>query len=366
LPGYQANLPQQNYYQGIIQENTNLESDGKKALSEQESAKAVDESFRNRPYFQINSSSEAMQKLHTIADKSDAIMHGENTNTTTCSLKPKQCQYLWQEKTCITKKSDAINNCTTLIEQDCEQKASVCLLSTTDHCEEYKQTYLCPENKCTDNELVCGSESFCLDGNCNNPTSVPADENEFKKGMSALSAVSDASSSFNEKRNIIFQGQRMECSMDFAGAKNCCRDSGWGIDLNLMHCKDGEKVLGKSKEKKLTVATGIYCAKRKKFPGGSICVSKHKTYCVFSSKLARIVQEQGRRNQLGIGFGNGNSTNCSGITPEQMQLIQFERIDFSEFYEDVQHKINHPDQQKTTSAISQRVQDFYNQGIAHE
>ena len=74
---------------------------------------------------------------------------------------------------------------------------------------------------------------------------------------------------------------------------------------------------------------------------------------------------QGRRAQLGIGFGKGKYSNCSGITPEQMQLIKFENINFSEFYEEIQHKLKSPNTQQTISQISQRLKDFYNQGDTH-
>lgn len=132
--------------------------------------------------------------------------------------------------------------------------------------------------------------------------------------------------------------------------------------LELAQCSDAEKKLGKARENKLVVPTGEYCFKRKKLPIGSVCVDHHQTYCVFQSKLARMVQVQGRRDQLHIGFGQNKYSNCSGITPEQLQLIHFEAIDFSEFYEEVKNKQKQPDYQQTANGISQRLNQFYNQG----
>jgi len=548
FPGFEPNLPQEQYYQGVTQQGTQLESDAQKVQSTNEASVAVKESFNQLPYYQINTNSENMQRLNQIAEHGDDIMRGNTTDKTTCSLKPQQCQYLWQEKTCLTSKnsgplscsqklninlvpyktesynlylrgnlmnrpysirvnlpktntckqgvspcytiykdakeappiqlptdcamikislvdnkgyvlvketatcanhslllsvgkcilgycqvpyahtvtltleiyrgeeswdnqcislenkekegfchikealtctepnetrvigdipytrlcwkkkavyecgSQKVDSCQLLIDQRCEQTHSTCIEEASAQCVTYQQSYQCPMNQCTDNQLICGNDAFCLDGNCSSHEYSPSDETDFKKAMSALSAASEASKDFDGKSQFIFKGQMLECSDDIAGIKNCCRDSGWGIDLNLMHCSDSEKQLGKAKENKLVVATGKYCKKRVKFPGGSICTSTHKTYCVFQSKLARIVQEQGRRNQLHIGFGSGKHSNCSGITPEQLQLIHFESIDFSEFYQDIQNKQKQPDYQQTTSGISKRLQEFYQQG----
>ena len=212
------------------------------------------------------------------------------------------------------------------------------------------------------NEIMSGEDAFCLDGDCSTHEYESSTDADFKKAIASLSAAAEASKEFDDNAQLIFKGQKMECSDDMAGFKNCCRDSGWGIDLNLSHCSDSEKQLGKAKENKLVVATGKYCYKRKRFPGGSICISTHKTYCVFQSKLARIVQVQGRYQQLHIDFGQGQYSNCSGLTPQQLQLVHFESIDFSEFYQDIQNRQKQPDVQQINTQISQRFKDFYQQG----
>lgn len=549
IPGYQANLPQEHYYGGVTQKHTHLESDAQSEMLTNTMGKEVVEGFSQRPSYRINPNSESMQKLDQIAEHGDAIMRGENTEKTTCTLKPQECQYTWQEKTCLSSKETGIlhcakhlrlevvpyktenyslylrhrgrkystytisidlnqmdtctqgqSTCYTLyqgsqvasaivfpeqctsvkisitdkkglvvvektvsctdktlslkigqcrfgrcnvpythtvsmtvesnqsqeywdnqcqhLEQKtkegfchvseplsciepnqtrvinevpftracwkerasyscggqgentcdstqldrCEQSASVCVKETDGRCMTYQQTYQCPLNQCTENELICGQDAFCLEGDCSTHTYNPSDENEFKKAMSSLSAVADASKTFNGNANYLFQGQKMECSDLMLNVANCCRDEGWGIDLNLAHCSDEEKKLGTNRENKLAVPTGRYCYKRKKFPGGSVCVEHHQTFCVFQSKLARIVQEQGRRNQLGISFGYGQYSNCSGITPQQMQLIQFEHIDFSEFYQDIKGRMKEPDYQQTANGISERLKGFYSQG----
>ena len=268
----------------------------------------------------------------------------------------------WKEQATYECGAKGSNTCDALLTEGCEQSASACLKEEGGHCVTYQQTWQCPLNQCTDNQLICGEDAFCLDGNCSSHEYAPSSDEDFKKGIAALSAVNGASKDFDGKGNFIFKGEMLECSRAMLDAKNCCREKGWGIDMNLFHCTDGEKKLGKARENNLVVATGEYCAKRKKWPGGSKCVDHHQTYCVFQSKLARMVQEQGRRNQLGIGFGQGQDSNCSGITPEQLSLINFEAIDFSEFYAEIKNKQKDPDYQKTANGISERVTNYYNHG----
>jgi conjugal transfer mating pair stabilization protein TraN len=100
----------------------------------------------------------------------------------------------------------------------------------------------------------------------------------------------------------------MRCRKAFAGFSNCCKDSGWGQSAGLAACDDEEKAIGKAKAKKITVSVGERCDR--KVLGA--CIQKSQVYCVFDGKLARIIQEQGRRDQLGVKFGSGDSPNCRG------------------------------------------------------
>jgi len=76
-------------------------------------------------------------------------------------------------------------------------------------------------------------------------------------------------------------------------------------------------------------------------------------YCVFGGKLARIIQEQGRRDQLHVSFGSGSSPDCRGITVPELQSIDFDKINFADFYEDLLHNQRIPD----TGSMVQQVKD---------
>jgi conjugal transfer mating pair stabilization protein TraN len=58
-----------------------------------------------------------------------------------------------------------------------------------------------------------------------------------------------------------------------------------------------------------------------------------RSYCQFDSKLAQIVQQQGRNGQLHIGFGGASSPDCRGLRLKN-QRIDFNKLDFTNFMED--------------------------------
>lgn len=148
-----------------------------------------------------------------------------------------------------------------------------------------------------------------------------------------------------------FTGKPVECRMAIAGFNNCCKDSGWGQGIGLAHCDSEEKALGKAKEKLLTVYVGTYCSKKVL----GVCLQKKKAYCQFDSKLAQIVQAQGRKGQLGIGFGSGKHPDCRGITVEELQALRFDRMDFSNFYSDLNAGTTIPSDSELAERVKEQV-----------
>ena len=112
---------------------------------------------------------------------------------------------------------------------------------------------------------------------------------------------------------------------------NCCSMSGWFTSW----CKTEEKELKKRKSSRTCHEIGEYCSKKINLGFTKICVQKKKSYCCFSSKLARILQEQGRP-MVPKGWGSPESPDCSGFLPEELSKIDFSRIDFSEYLSDIQ------------------------------
>ena len=57
---------------------------------------------------------------------------------------------------------------------------------------------------------------------------------------------------------------------------------------------------------------------------------EYNSYCCFNSPLSRILQVQ-IRQQLKLGWGSAEHPDCSGITPETLQAVDWNRIDLGEW-----------------------------------
>jgi hypothetical protein len=89
------------------------------------------------------------------------------------------------------------------------------------------------------------------------------------------------------------------------------------------------------------------------------CVQKTEKYCCFNTKLARIIHEQGRPQLKSFGPNGGWGTpelpNCRGFLAEEFQMLDFSKMDLSEYYEDIKSKVSKNVQQN----VGDRVQQYY-------
>lgn len=60
--------------------------------------------------------------------------------------------------------------------------------------------------------------------------------------------------------------------------------------------------------------------------------------CVFNSRLAKLINIQGSKSQLGISWGLPQAPNCSGFTQVQIAQLDFSKMDFGEIIADVMPK----------------------------
>lgn len=232
----------------------------------------------------------------------------------------------------------------------CTQASKSCTEYTSGYCSHESVTYQCQKTY-SSGGLVCGGQYFCQSGDCSDTDG--AGDSGFDTAVAKLAGLASAGDDVvNDQINIkAFTGEAMSCRKAFAGFSNCCKDSGWGSDAGLANCNSDEMALGKAKAKKVTVSVGDLCDHQVL----GVCIQKSQVYCVFGGKLARIIQEQGRRDQLGIGFGSGDSPNCSGITVPQLQGIDFDLINFADFYEDLMNNQKIPDTNTMVSQIKDRI-----------
>lgn len=226
-----------------------------------------------------------------------------------------------------------------------------CKVSILGQCLVYDVGLVCEEQKCESRNLVCGETSFCLDGDC---YEGEGEENEnAAESLAGLAALGAVAEDFSEDNVMIFTGKGAQCDKKPMGLSDCCSDDGWGNDIGLTDCSAEEKGLLQAKQDGLTIGLGEYCAEKVL----GVCIRKKKSYCQFDSKMARIIQEQGKV-QLGIGFGTKKDPICTGITTEQMQKLDFSIIDFSDFYEDMESNMNLPDMDLIQDSIKDKFTDM--------
>ena len=128
--------------------------------------------------------------------------------------------------------------------------------------------------------------------------------------------------------------------------------------MGLGNCSAEEQKLAEERNADNTHYLGKYCSKRAFF---GVCIRRSRAWCVFGSKLGRILQEQGR-GQLGVGWGD-----CRGLSVAEIETIDFERLDLSEFTDNLmdggtEPSIDLPEAGDTQSVMRDRVRDFYRRG----
>ena len=202
---------------------------------------------------------------------------------------------------------------------------------------------------------TCGSVRYCVGAGCE--TVSPQSNAGFVNAATRLNmALELGGDEFDRQDMRFFTGQRRACHIKLFGLANCCKNS--GLLVGLGNCSASERELAEERNAGNTHYLGKYCSKRTFF---GICIRRSRAWCVFGSKLGRILQQQGRR-QLGIGWGS-----CRGFTVAEVEGIDFARLDLSEFTDDLmdgskEPSVSLPDASDTGDAMRTRIRDFYSRG----
>ena len=199
----------------------------------------------------------------------------------------------------------------------------------------------------------CGGVTYCVGADCER-VDTPANTGFVRTAAQLNMVVEMAGDEFDRNNLSIFTGEHQACPIRFLGAQHCCNDSGIFNDLGLTDCSDGEKALAEARAAGLTHYLGEYCAKRIL----GICRRRDRAWCVFTSELGRILHEQARP-QLGMTWDT-----CRGFTVAEIQRIDFDRVDLSEFTETLLDTneapgISLPDAGATGAAMRNRIGEFY-------
>ncbi len=122
----------------------------------------------------------------------------------------------------------------------------------------------------------------------------------------------------------------------------------------LLTCDEDEQVFAMKKDNRLCHRVGSYCSV--KVPLLGICLETTQSYCCFNSRLARLLNEQGR-SQLARAWGSAKRPDCTGFSLEHLQSLDFARMNLTEFYAEIAPTL--PDASRLVQRANERVQDYF-------
>lgn len=193
-----------------------------------------------------------------------------------------------------------------------------------------------PDNKEAIKNLLCSS--LCLDGNC---SSVFKEEqvanDEIASSIAQLEMLSNIKKGLVDKNSLkfdVFGSTARKCHDKTAVFSNCCNNTGFLKDRGLTSCSSEQIELGNQRRSNKCVDLGEYCASESneltKLTGK--CLRKSRTFCCFPTILSKLIRV-GARDQLGKSFGSAKHPQCGGLSLEDIEKLNFSKIDFQEFFD---------------------------------
>ena len=275
------------------------------------------------------------------------------------------------------------NDCSALhAKSNCSFDHEVCLDDPQNGpCQVRSEIYKCttPTASTDGPAYSCSGDVYCLDGSC---TQLPRSASpDLAKALTAINAMGDATKQFDTANLTIFDGQATGCHKPLFGLVNCCAGKVSGLltgasavtamtglltgnftmllglvtqFLPLLLCSREEMLLDVKDRLGLCHYVGEYCSSHFLF----VCATMRKTYCCYQSKLARVIQEQGKA-QLGLNFGTAKSASCAGFTVAQFSQLDLSKMDFTEVFSDFTSAVSLPNSLQTSTEIQQKVQAYY-------
>ncbi|WP_182393746.1 conjugal transfer protein TraN [Legionella sp. PC997] len=254
--------------------------------------------------------------------------------------------------------------CLALLNKGCSQVNSQCLQTSNRLCVRYLQTFSCMNQVCFPEKTFCPDKVPCSDGSCD--VSFEEESDDEAEGLSRLGALAGVASDVATKQvrsgvPAIFTGANSTCRKVKADVRNCCRGS-----YHMTHCSEDEKRLAKAKEEGRAYKVGNFCALKKL----GLCLEEKESWCVFPTKLASILQIQGRFYQLGISFGwakdEDNKANCRGVTPEELERINFSALDLSPITQELLTRKVLPNEEQISTVNQSHIERLKQMGRAHD
>ena len=201
---------------------------------------------------------------------------------------------------------------------------------------------------------ACGRVVYCVGAGCET-VAVQANTG-FADAATRLNMVLEMGGDEFDRESIeFFRGETRSCRIKYGGLANCCKNS--GLLVGLANCSAAERELAEERNTGTTRYLGVSCARRI----FGVCITRKRSWCVFGSKLGRILHEEARP-QLGIGWSS-----CRGFTVAEIEAIDFDRLDLSEFTENLvdgsmEPAVDLPEAGDTQAVMRARIRAFYARG----
>lgn len=253
----------------------------------------------------------------------------------------------------------AETNCTPFISEGCSQIGSICVALDQNRCERYEQTFQCQEQRCLPSKTICPGTIACSNGECDK--TVIEESNDIKEGLSRLSVLAGSAAEvadlqIESGQARIFKGEAQECEKYPLGTRDCCTDKGFLDDF--IHCPPELKILQEAKKEHRVVSLGHY----KNHTLGK----RRYVYCVFPTKLAALVQIQGRGVQLKIPFGEAKAPDCRGLLPDELERIDFGKLDLSAIEQDIVARMKPPQDSQSQALTIAHVEKLFQAERAYD
>lgn len=247
----------------------------------------------------------------------------------------KQC---WKEALYFQCQSEQVDECAQIKARNCKLVSSRCLKTVGNVCTVWERTFHCDGPSKRFLREVANSENsiYCIGGDC---FDASYEQNQdFLDVATTLSIFEEmqkeleTSASGDPRSFLFFGGDLFSCQKSIASdlVFDCCfTHSGLATEVGLAKCSAEENALAERRERGHCHYVGSH---KDKVIG--VTVKTNNTFCCFPSKLARVFQEEARE-QLGLDWGNSENPDCSGLSQELIQKLDFSKIDLREAFQDL-------------------------------
>ena len=290
-------------------------------------------------------------------DESNCQNYKNDPNS--CKLSDKKCLLTDQNNICHKYQNNYEcqnnpNSKCNILSKECNFLRSTCTEFDNHHsCLIENKHYFCPNkinniNNDNNDILMCDMSDYIT----NNQDEE--EENDFGNAISNMKMLEEAGDDFINDPLSIFTGESNTCEQDKVGYNDCCKAEGWGDDIGIGECSYDEEKLKTQSKNKQCIYVGSHCSK--KVLGK--CIKNQHSYCCFNSKIAKLIQEQGKA-QLGQSFGSSNAPNCAGLTESDIVNVDFSKMDFSEITDDIISKTKPHDPNNFNNLAKEKIKEFF-------